>query len=776
MIPMGNARGGGGQGRNFRTIHSKSSTVTPSISSSISSTSSSKVEEKLDSKSQELNEKKEENESKNQNLEKISVPSLESKEDNQRKDQKNESLSSMDSLSPSVGVVDEMDDWSSLLIVNKEKEEEKLKKEREKREEDTKRKNEEEKKKREEEIHQWKASQFAKELCVREEGFLKWKERFGREFLMKHYGNQGEKHIYLPVFQSSSIVPFDFSSPSPDDLVFLARKQSFKQKKVEKKGKKNEEEEMEEEVNQQETPDTISFSDTSAVPSTTQKIIKKKKKISNKEEGRNESETLSFKTEYSKSTPSISKPLPMKQYVQMSQQRRREVEKWRIELEKEEKQNFAVGIIGQFNSGKSTLLGHLSFLSGLISQQLMHKGDRDAKLNGKPSYLYAYLLDELEEERKRWMTMDCNSIHLETQKFKLQMVDTPGYVDFIPNAITACSQVDSVIIVIDSSPDLFEAEFEPFGQTKELISIVRSFGISQIGVVVNKMSSHDWSQQRYEEIVSKVGAYLKQSGMRESNYWFVPTDAFTGENLISQKEDKLKSWYSGPTLQQQIDVKFQRSEKEYPKPLRICLADLYKSPAMGGFTIIGKMETGLLSIGDKLLVCPQNQVATVKTIKRGDTTSDFAQAGDLVHVGLQGVDASTVGIGSILCDPEKIIEPCYKINAQILTFVIDCPILPGQIVEFHYLCLNEAAIITKIVSTLERVESRWERRNEKPRMLKSQSNALIEIQFLRPICLELSSTCKPLGRFVLRWNEKSIAAGIVTEIDRKFQPENTENA
>ena len=51
-----------------------------------------------------------------------------------------------------------------------------------------------------------------------------------------------------------------------------------------------------------------------------------------------------------------------------------------------------------------------------------------------------------------------------------------------------------------------------------------------------------------------------------------------------------------------------------------------------------------------------------------------------------------------------------------------------------------------------------------PRCLTKNSTANIELELSRPMCLELYQNCKDLGRFMLRYGGKTIAAGIVTEV------------
>jgi len=50
------------------------------------------------------------------------------------------------------------------------------------------------------------------------------------------------------------------------------------------------------------------------------------------------------------------------------------------------------------------------------------------------------------------------------------------------------------------------------------------------------------------------------------------------------------------------------------------------------------------------------------------------------------------------------------------------------------------------------------------RCLVKNTSAVVEIEVDRPICLELYSSCKDLGRFMLRSSGSTIAAGLVTEV------------
>ena len=76
------------------------------------------------------------------------------------------------------------------------------------------------------------------------------------------------------------------------------------------------------------------------------------------------------------------------------------------------------------------------------------------------------------------------------------------------------------------------------------------------------------------------------------------------------------------------------------------------------------------------------------------------------------------------------------------------------------------ATVKKLVALINKAtgEPMPKGKGSKPRCLVKNSNALVEIATEQPICLELYSNIKELGRFMLRSSGKTIAAGMVVEI------------
>jgi len=63
----------------------------------------------------------------------------------------------------------------------------------------------------------------------------------------------------------------------------------------------------------------------------------------------------------------------------------------------------------------------------------------------------------------------------------------------------------------------------------------------------------------------------------------------------------------------------------------------------GGTAVGGKVETGIFSTGDKLMLMPSGEIVTVKAIKKpsGDPV-DWAAAGDNVDVTLLGIEPHAI--------------------------------------------------------------------------------------------------------------------------------------
>ncbi|KAK4872556.1 hypothetical protein RN001_014585 [Aquatica leii] len=418
-------------------------------------------------------------------------------------------------------------------------------------------------------------------------------------------------------------------------------------------------------------------------------------------------------------------------------------------------------VIGHVDAGKSTLMGHLLCALGQVNQKTMHKYEQESKKLGKQSFMYAWVLDETGEERNRGITMDVGRSQFETKTKLVTLLDAPGHKDFIPNMISGAGQADVALLVVDATRGEFETGFDYGGQTREHALLVRSLGVSQLAVAINKLDTVSWSQERFNDITQKLKVFLKQAGFKENDVTFVPCSGLTGQNLVDKPtEIELLQWYTGPCLLDVVD-NFRSPERPISKPFRLSISDVFKGTG-SSFCVSGRLETGNLCVGDRVLVCPSRESATVKGLAIEEVPHQSAFAGDQVSVTLSGIEMQNVSVGYILCDPQNPVQIASKFQARIVVFNVSVPITKGYSVVIHHQSLVEPAVITKLINQLHK--STGEILKKHPRCLSNNSSAMVEIQVSRPIALELYSECKELGRIMIRVGGVTIAAGLITKV------------
>ncbi|XP_017304218.1 HBS1-like protein isoform X3 [Diaphorina citri] len=430
-------------------------------------------------------------------------------------------------------------------------------------------------------------------------------------------------------------------------------------------------------------PDTSGFAVPECIPTKTPTQKKLGPSSSTPVTPRSQSPSTPVSRSRSPATPTCTSPTPDQEPSRSVKDKLKKIEEYTRE-QAGGKGRLHLVVIGHVDAGKSTLMGHLLYLMGRVSAREIHKHETESKKLGKQSFMYAWILDETGEERNRGITMDVGQSQFETKTKYITLLDAPGHKDFIPNMITGATQADVALLVVDATRGEFETGFESGGQTREHALLVRSLGVNQLGVVINKLDTVSWSQDRFQEIVTKLGAFLKQAGFRDSDIEYVPCSGLTGENLTTPSQvPALTSWYSGPCLLDVID-NFKTPSRPLTKPLRMSVSDIYKSTG-SGYCIAGRVETGVILAGEKVMVQPQNEVTTVKAVYVDEMSVSAAYAGDNVSVTLLNYDQQNVSVGFLL---SELSHPCpvsSKFEARIVVFNITTPITIGYPVNISFM-------------------------------------------------------------------------------------------
>lgn len=425
-------------------------------------------------------------------------------------------------------------------------------------------------------------------------------------------------------------------------------------------------------------------------------------------------------------------------------------------------------VTGHVDHGKSTTMGHFLFDMGAVDQRTIDEFARESEKTGKgDTFKYAWVMDSLKDERERGVTIDLAFQRFETQKYSFTLIDAPGHRDFIKNMITGASEADCAVVLVSAKKGETEVGTGPGGQTREHAFLLKTLGVNQVVVCINKMDDPiiNYSEARYNDVKGEMEKLLKTVGFNISKIRFIPVSGWMGDNLV-KRSDKM-TWYKGPTLKEALD-EFEVPKPPTDKPLRIPLQDVYTITGVGTVPV-GRVETGVMKVGDQVIINPEGALAEVKSIETHHTPMQQAIAGDNIGFNLRGIGKGEIKRGSVLGPASSPPTIAKAFRAQIIVVHHPTAIAPGYTPVLHAHTAQVAATISDIESKLD--PRTGQPTEEKPKSIKTGDSAIVIIKPLRPVCIETFKEFPELGRFALRDMGTTIAAGVVREIIEKGVPE-----
>jgi len=423
-----------------------------------------------------------------------------------------------------------------------------------------------------------------------------------------------------------------------------------------------------------------------------------------------------------------------------------------------EKPNMNVVFVGHVDAGKSTIVGQLMFQSGIIPEQEMKKLRDEAEKHGKPGFEFAYIMDKYKEERERGVTIDLSYKKIITNKWEITIIDAPGHRDFVKNMITGASQADAAFLVI-AAP----AGVQP--QTTEHLWLLRTMGVKNICVAINKMDAVEYKEETYNKVKEDVGKLLKGVGVDPEKTNFIACSGLKGENVF-KKSDKM-AWYKGPTIIEQLDL-FPNPDSPKDLPMRMPVQDVYEITGIGTVPV-GKIETGIMKQGMKVKVLPgrtgKGIEGEVKTIEMHHETLPQADAGDNVGINIRGVGKKDIARGDVICDAAKPIPMVKEFIATITVINHPTVLAKGYTPVFH---IHTAQVPCQFTELIAQIDPRsGETIKENPDFLKNGDTAKVRIKPIGKLALETQKDNPYMSRFAVRDAGSTVAAGMCTEITDK---------
>jgi elongation factor 1-alpha len=416
-----------------------------------------------------------------------------------------------------------------------------------------------------------------------------------------------------------------------------------------------------------------------------------------------------------------------------------------------EKPHLNLVFIGHVDHGKSTLIGRVFFETGVVSPQQLEKFKKEAAEYGKQTWEYAYAVDRTIEEKKRGLTIDLAHMKFETSKYYFTIIDAPGHRDFVKNMITGASQADAAVLVVDAKDGVMP-------QTREHAYLAKVLGIKQLTVCINKMDTVKYDEKRFNEVKTDVDKLLKSIGFDTSKLQFIPTSALKADN-ITKHSDNTK-WYKGKTIVEAFDD-IEVPDKPIDLPLRVPIQDVYTITGVGTVPV-GRIESGVLKVGDKIVFQPANASGEVKTIEMHHETVPKAEPGDNIGFNVRGVGKDDVTRGDVMGHANSPPTVAKEFRAQIIVLNHPTVLTAGYTPVFHCHTSQVACRFKKIEKKLDPKTGAVAEEN--PDFIKTGDAAIVLIEPTKPLVIEEKKKIPQLASFAIRDMGQTVGAGVCVEI------------
>ena len=416
-----------------------------------------------------------------------------------------------------------------------------------------------------------------------------------------------------------------------------------------------------------------------------------------------------------------------------------------------EKPHINLIFIGHVDHGKSTLVGRFLYDSGALAENEYRKIKEEAEARGKGSFAFAYVMDNLKEERERGVTIDVSYKKFSGKSNNFTIIDAPGHRDFVKNMITGTSQADAAVLVIS-------AKDGPQMQTKEHAFLANVMGIRQLTVAINKMDEMQYKEEAFNKVKEEATKLVKMAGFKDDQFVVVPVSAWLGDNVAKKSENM--AWYKGPTLLERLDG-LKAPNLPTDKPLRLPIQDVYSIKGVGTVPV-GRVETGIIKPNDKIIVMPSKAQGDVKSLEAHHEQLTQALPGDNIGFNVRGLERKDINRGDVIGHPQNAPTVAKDFQAQIVILNHPTAIPVGYTPVFHLHTAQMSCTLTELQKKMD--PKTGQVAEENPKFLKTGDVAVVKITPQKPLVVEEFKMFPSLGRFAIRDMGQTVAAGVVLKV------------
>ncbi|MBT4571505.1 MAG: sulfate adenylyltransferase [Nitrosomonadales bacterium] len=413
---------------------------------------------------------------------------------------------------------------------------------------------------------------------------------------------------------------------------------------------------------------------------------------------------------------------------------------------------------GSVDDGKSTLIGRLLFDTKTILTDTLSQIEKTSKKRGMSALDLSLITDGLQAEREQGITIDVAYRYFSTGSRKYIIADAPGHEQYTRNMVTAASTAQLAIILVDARKGMLT-------QTRRHSYLTKLVGIKHIIVAINKMDLVKYSESKYKAICEEYNSFasaikLSQPGV---NIDFVPMSALNGDMIVDRGNSI--NWYKGPTLLEILE-NIDTTEKSNKSKLRfpvqyVCRPRDSANEKLHDFrAFMGRIESGLLKVNDKIKVLPSNHQSSVKEIRIGEKIISEATFEQSVTVSLH--DEIDISRGDMLIHTEDILEASKSFTANVC-WLSEIALTPNRTYLIMHTTRTSKAKISSINNKININSLEIEQASE----LKTNDIANISFKLAQPLIIDKYAQNRSTGAFIIvdESTFHTVGAGMIEAID-----------
>lgn len=400
-----------------------------------------------------------------------------------------------------------------------------------------------------------------------------------------------------------------------------------------------------------------------------------------------------------------------------------------------------VTLLGNKDHGKSTLIGSLLIQTGSVSEQRINDAKKTSQKLGR-KFEPGYILDSFEEERLNEMTIDTTRAQVKYKNTGFEFIDVPGHEELMKNMLSGASYADFALLIVSAKPDEGITD-----QTKRHLFVAKLMGINKIVVAVNKLDTVNYSKERFEQIVVDIKRYLEKIGFKSEEIRFIPVSAYNSENLVA-KSQKI-TWYKDESLIEILMELAKSKEESTNNDLVVLLQGLQEGSPN---SVFGKVLSGKLNKGDKVIILPQNKTVGVKELFVNDKRKKSASRGNMITLVMDEPLANVKG--SIAC----LDKSACKVSDTINALFFDTKPVKGRV----SIRINGVEVACNKINVNKSIDiATGDTKNGGS--IKPLQAAYIELTLEKKIPIENFEKIPEIGRFVLYSDRSFAGIGVIRD-------------